>query len=100
MVQCRQGYAALSPPLKEVKRLLAEGTAEAPMLRHGGNPLARWMIDNLAVAMDPAGNVKPDKAKAGDKIDGVSALVTAMARAMFHQPPKISAYESGDLEVL
>ena len=100
MVHCRQGYASLSPPLKEVKRLLMEGTAEKPMLRHGGNPVARWMIDNLAVAMDPSGNVKPDKSKAADKIDGVSALVTAMARAMHHQPPRISAYESGDLDIM
>ena len=100
MVQVRQGYASLSPPLKEVKRLLMEGTAEKPMLRHGGNPVARWMVDNLAVAMDPAGNVKPDKARAADKIDGIAALVTAMNRAMHHQPPRKSAYEDGDLKVL
>lgn len=96
LVEVRQGYASLSPPLKEVKRLLAEGTVEVPMLRHGGNPVARWMIDNLAVAMDPSGNVKPDKSKVADKIDGVSALVTAMARAMHHQPPRRSAYEDGN----
>lgn len=100
MVQVRQGYASLSPALKEVKRLLMEGTAEKPMLCHGGNPVARWMVDNLAVAMDPAGNVKPDKSRAADKIDGVAALVTAMNRAMHHQPPRRSAYEDGDLEVL
>jgi len=100
MTQVRQGYASLSPPLKEVKRLLMEGTAEKPMLRHGGNPITRWMIDNLAVAMDPSGNVKPDRSQASDKIDGVSALVTGMARAMFHQPPKTSAYEDGDLDVM
>lgn len=96
LVQVRQGYASLSPPLKEVKRLLTEGTADQPMLRHGGNPVTRWMVDNLAVAMDPAGNVKPDKSKVTDKIDGVSALVTAMARAMHHQPPRRSAYEDGN----
>ena len=100
MTQVRQGYASLSPPLKEVKRLLMEGTTEKPMLRHGGNPITRWMIDNLAVAMDPSGNVKPDRSQASDKIDGVSALVTGMARAMFHQPPKTSAYEDGDLDVM
>lgn len=100
LVQVRQGYASLSPPLKEVKRLLAEGTAKTPMLRHGGNPVARWMVDNLAVAMDPSGNVKPDKSKVADKIDGVSALVTAMARAMHHQPPRRSAYEDGGLVVV
>lgn len=80
MVNVRQGYASLSPPLKEIKRLLAEGSADTPRLRHGGNPAVRWMLGNLAVAMDPAGNVKPDKAKAAEKIDAISALVTAMAR--------------------
>lgn len=100
LVRVRQGYATLSPALKEVKRLLAEGTAEQPRLRHGGNPLVRWMVDNLAVAMDPSGNVKPDKAHAADKIDAVSALTTAVARGMHHQPPKRSAYEDASLDVV
>ncbi|MFC5992939.1 terminase large subunit [Pseudonocardia hispaniensis] len=100
MVEVRQGYASLSPPLKEIKRLLKAGTAKAPLLRHGGNPVMRWMVDNLAVAMDPAGNVKPDKARSADKIDGVSALTTAMARAMHHKPARRSAYETDDLEVV
>lgn len=86
MVEVRQGYASMSPPLKEIKRLLTEGTTESPRLRHGGNPVSRWMLDNLAVAMNPAGDVKPDKGAAADKIDGMSALNTAMSRAMQHQP--------------
>jgi phage terminase large subunit-like protein len=100
MVEVRQGYASMSPPLKEIKRLLKAGSAKAPLLRHGGNPIMRWMVDNLAVAMDPAGNVKPDKARSTEKIDGVSALNTAMARAMHHKAPRRSAYEDGDLEVV
>ena len=100
MVNVRQGYATLSPALKEIKRLLAEGSTEAPRLRHGRNPLVRWMIDNLTVSMDPGGNVKPDKARAADKIDAVSALTTAMARGMHHKPPKRSAYEDAALEVI
>jgi phage terminase large subunit-like protein len=101
MVEVRQGYASMSPPLKEIKRLLKAGTAQAPLLRHSGNPVMRWMVDNLAVAMDPAGNVKPDKARSADKIDGVSALNTAMARAMHHKPPRRSAYEDdGELFVV
>lgn len=85
MIEVRQGYASLSPPLKEIKRMLLAGTHEEPMLRHGGNPVSRWMVDNLTVAMDPSGNVKPDKGAAADKIDGVSALTTGMARAMHNQ---------------
>lgn len=100
LVKVRQGYQTLSPPLKEVQRLLLAGSEEAPLLRHGGNPAVRWMVDNLAVTTDPAGNVKPDKATSAEKIDAVSALVTAMSEAMTRVPPKRSAYEDHDLEVV
>src|SRR5690606_21373259 len=95
-----QGYASMSGPTKELHRLILEGTPEEPKDRHGGNPLVRWQVDNLAVAMDPAGNVKPDKAKAGDKIDGLVARIIALSRSMLHKPPKKSAYESHGLEVI
>ncbi|HET6917339.1 MAG TPA: terminase TerL endonuclease subunit [Acidimicrobiales bacterium] len=94
MVKVGQGFASMSAPLKEVERLVLSGSHEAPMLRHGGNLVARWMVDNLRVAMDPSGNLKPDKAKSMDKIDGVSALVTAMAVAMGAEAPKQSIYET------
>lgn len=100
MVTVRQGYASLSPPTKEVQRLLAQGTPERPLLRHGGNPVMRWMVDHVAVATDPAGNVKPDRRRSSEKIDGVAALVDAMARAMVAGKPRSSAYDDGDLEVV
>ncbi len=93
LVEVRQGFKSMSPPLKEIKRLLAAGTSEEPRLRHGGNPVMRWMTDNLAVVTDPAGNVKPDKSRAAEKIDGWSALVTGMSRAM-HYKVRRSAYAS------
>jgi phage terminase large subunit-like protein len=86
MVPVRQGYGSLSAPLKELQRLLLSGTARRPVWRHGGNPLVRWQVDNLAVAMDPSGNVKPDKNQSGDKIDAVAAAVIALARALAHTP--------------
>ena len=100
MVQLGQGYASMSAPLKQIKHLLLEGTTDAPRYRHGGNPVMRWQTDNLAVAMDAAGNVKPDKSKAGDKIDGWSAAVDAMAMALAAEPPGRSAYEDDDLMVV
>jgi phage terminase large subunit-like protein len=100
MVTVRQGYASLSPPMKQVSRLLLEGTPERPLLRHGGNQAVRWMVDNVAVSMDPSGNVKPDRARSADKIDAFAALVTAMARAMVAGKPRRSAYESAALEVV
>jgi len=94
MVQIGQGYASMSAPLKAINHLLLEGSVERPKYVHGGNPLMRWQIDNLAVAMDPAGNVKPDKKNAGDKIDGISAAVDAMSVAMSADVDQESIYET------
>lgn len=88
-----QGYASLSAPTKELQRLLLQGKTSAPVLRHGGHPVLRWMVDNLTVQMDAAGNVKPDKGKAADKIDGVAALVNALERTMRTEQPGNSVYE-------
>jgi phage terminase large subunit-like protein len=72
-----QGFASANAPLKELLRLVLDRR-----FAHGGNPVMRWMIDNLAVTMDAAGNVKPDKASAADKIDGVSAAVMALSECL------------------
>lgn len=101
MVEVRQGMRSMSPPLKECERLILKGTATKPLLRHGGNPVARWMTDNLRVDTDAAGNVKPSKKTSMDKIDGWSALVTAMAMAMAREPEDAgSAYEDHDLLIV
>jgi phage terminase large subunit-like protein len=94
LMQVRQGFASMSPPLKQIAHLLREGTAEHPRFRHGGNPLMRWQTDNLAVAADPAGNVKPDKSKSGDKIDGWSAAVTAMSAYISAEKQVESVYDA------
>lgn len=95
LVEVRQGYGSLSSPLKELQRLVLAGTPQRPMMRHGGHPVARWMVGNLAVAMDPAGNVKPDRKSSVDKIDGVAAVTIALARAMTRKPVRRSAYADG-----
>lgn len=96
-----QGFKTMSPALKAVQRLLLLGqSSKRPMVRHEGNPVMAWMVDNLAVAMDASGNVKPDKANAGDKIDGVSALCDAMSEVLKRPPRQVSAYEDGDFEVI
>lgn len=81
MMKVPQGFVTMSPAMKEMQRLVLRGR-RSPLLEHGGNPVMEWMIDNLTVAIDAAGNVKPDKANAADKIDGVSALATALSEAL------------------
>lgn len=88
MVKTGQGYASMNAPMKEAQRLVLKGKRTGvPHLHHGGNPVMRWMTDNLAVAMDPSGNVKPDKAVAAEKIDGWSALANALSEATANLEP-------------
>lgn len=80
MVQFGQGFRDMSPPSKELMRLLLE-----KRIRHGGNPVLRWMSGNAVVRRDPAGNIKPDKEKSTEKIDGIVALVMALDRCIRHK---------------
>jgi phage terminase large subunit-like protein len=87
VVTMGQGYASLSPAMKETERLIL-----ARQIAHDGNPVMRWNLGNLAVARDPAANQKPDRAKSKDKIDGVLGLIMAIGVAS--AVPAGSVYES------
>ena len=72
-----QGFKDMSPPTKELMKLVLERR-----LAHGGHPVLRWMMDNIYIRTDPAGNIKPDKEKSTEKIDGAVATVMALDRAI------------------
>lgn len=95
MVEFRQGMQSLAGPTKELERLLL-----AKKLRHGANPILRWMAGNVAVTQDAAGNMKPDKAKSTERIDGIVALIMALGRALVHGGEGGSVYEEFGLTVL
>lgn len=90
-----QGYKDMSPPSKELMKLTLE-----KKLAHGGNPVLRWMMDNIFIKTDPAGNIKPDKEKSTEKIDGVVATIMALDRAIRHQDDGGSVYDSRGILVL
>jgi phage terminase large subunit-like protein len=72
-----QGFKDMSPPTKELMKLTLE-----QRIAHGGQPVLRWMMDNIFIKTDPAGNVKPDKEKSTERIDGVVATIMALDRAI------------------
>ena len=72
-----QGFKDMSPPTKELMNLVL-----AKQIKHDGNPVLHWMMDNVCVRVDPAGNIKMDKAKSTEKIDGAVATVMALDRAI------------------
>jgi phage terminase large subunit-like protein len=85
VAQFGQGYQSMNPPMKELERLVLEGK-----IRHGDNPVLTWMADNVVAKMDPAGNIKPDKEKSKEKIDGVVALIMALDLALRNEVPDLS----------
>jgi phage terminase large subunit-like protein len=85
-----QGFISMSPPTKELMNLVL-----SKKIRHGNNPVLRWCADNLVVNQDPAGNLKPDKAKATQRIDGMVALIMALGRGMLYtEDNRPSIYET------
>ncbi|MBS4062727.1 MAG: terminase large subunit [Bacteroidetes bacterium] len=94
MLPFGQGYASMSPPMKELERLIL-----AKKIKHGNNPVLTWMMDNVVARLDPAGNIKPDKSRSREKIDGVVALIMALDLALRH-PEQKSVYESRGIRTL
>lgn len=77
LVQFGQGYRDMSPPTKELMKLTLE-----QKIAHNGHLVLRWNMDNIFIKRDPAGNIKPDKEKSTEKIDGAVAMIMALDRAI------------------
>ena len=84
MIEYRQNFQTLSPPSKELMRLVLD-----ERFRHGGNPVLRWMFDNVHVETDAAANIRPSKKKSREKIDGAVAAIMALDRAIHNKGIKI-----------
>jgi len=87
MVPFGQGFLSMSEPTKMLEALVVSNR-----IRHGGHPVLRWNASNVAVRQDPAGNLKPDKDKSVDRIDGVVATIMALGRALLREKAA-SVYE-------
>lgn len=96
LVQFGQGYRDMSPPTKELMKLTLE-----QKIAHNGHPVLRWNMDNIFIKRDPAGNIKPDKEKSTEKIDGTVATIMALDRAIrCGNDTGDSIYDSRDMLVL
>ena len=90
-----QGFKDMSPPTKEFYKLLMEGR-----IIHGGHPVMRWMAGNVVVDTDPAGNIKPTKAKSSEKIDGIVASIMALDRCIRNEGQQGSIYDDPERGLL
>lgn len=85
-----QGFASMSAPSKELEKIILNKE-----LNHQGNPVLRWMCSNLAMKFDPAGNIKMDKSKSTEKIDGMVATVMALGAYMNDDDPDSNYNDRG-----
>ena len=93
-----QGFISMTAPIKNAEVLIKK-----QKLHHGGNAMLRWMISNVVVKKDDAENVKFSKSKAGDKIDGVVALIMALGEKMTIEKSdhtSTSVYEESEIRFL
>lgn len=72
-----QGIMNMSAPTKEFERLVMSGE-----LDHLNDPVLRWMLSNVQIYQDINNNIKPDKKRSREKIDGIVALITAIGGYM------------------
>lgn len=75
--ELRFGTKTLGPPTKEFERKVLGGAID-----HGGNPIARWMLQHCHVRFDENMNFVPAKKRSEQSIDGIVAAVMAEALAM------------------
>jgi len=75
MVPIDQNIKQMNAPTKELLGLTLAG-----QVKHGGNPVLRYMADKLTVKVDPNERVQPMKNKSSGRIDGVVGIIMALSR--------------------
>ena len=74
--QFGQGFGSMNGPTKELEAKVLRGE-----IIHGGNPVLAWMCSNVEIEKNPAGDIKINKKKSAEKVDGMVSLVMALAMA-------------------
>lgn len=77
-----QQWAPMHNATKETEDVVLSGR-----LRHGRNPVARWMFRNVVIRENATGLHRIDKGKSPDKVDGMTALVMALSRVQLAKQP-------------
>ena len=91
-----QGFRSMNSPTKQLEALVI-----SEKIAHNNHPILRWHAANATVRTDPAGNLKPDKEKSVDKIDGIVALVMALGRQLVElKQENVSVYEDRGILIL
>jgi phage terminase large subunit-like protein len=80
LIKFGQGFLSMAHPTREFEKLV-----RGHEIAHGNNKVLTWMASNVVIKHDPAGNMKPDKSKSIEKIDGIVASLMGIDRAIKSQ---------------
>jgi len=94
LLKMSQTFGTYNEPFKQMLSWLGNGK-----LRHDGNAVLRWMASNVAHKEDASGNIRPDKGKSAEKIDGVCAMLMGIGLAT-HYGTDTSVYNSATAGVV
>ncbi len=87
LVPYGQGFVSMSAPTKQLEVLVRTGK-----LKHDGDKVLAWSLQNVELRTDPAGNIKPDKGKTAgkgvrqSKIDPIVSMVMGLGESMKQAP--------------
>ena len=85
VIEFGQGYASLSPPSKEMEKLILERKIRFPE-----NPALAWCFSNVIAETDAAGNINPSKQRSKEKIDMVVSTIMALDGALRNQKREVT----------
>lgn len=72
-IPASQSTNAINAPAKQLIRLVL-----SERVTIDSNPVTRWMFNNVVIKVNAADNIKPEKTKAQNKIDGVYSILTSL----------------------
>lgn len=94
LLKMPQTFSTYNEPFKKLLSWLGNGK-----FQHDGNKVLRWMAANVAHKEDPSGNMRPDKGKSAEKIDGICATLMGMGLAI-HYGVETGAYTEAGADVV
>ena len=88
-----QGFISMNQPSKDLYTMVRNKN-----IIHNNNPVTNWHVRNAITVTDAAGNIKIDKQKGSNKVDGVVAMVMAIGgynkdKEDFVEEPSIALLE-------
>ena len=92
-----QGFGSMNAPTKEFEKLALEKN-----IRHGGDPVLKWSLGNVALQMSPSGDIKVAKDKSNEKVDPIVATIMGIGQSLLDEgnTTDTTAYKDRGLLIL